>query len=322
MKYKIVVTDVKHRDFLAEEKVCQSFDAELVVKDCQNEDELIELVKDADGVLNNLAPLTAKVINSMTKCKCIARYGVGYDNVDIEAANKANIWVSNVPDYCDEDVSDQAIALMLSCVRDTVYRTNKIKEGKWLIGEDHQVFRIKGKVFGFIGFGRIGMTLHRKLQGFNLDKFLVYDPYLSKEKAAEVGVELVDLTTLLTTSDFISLHAPLTDETRNIIGAEQLALMKKEVIIINTSRGPLIDEAELINALKNGKIKAAGLDVFVNEPVQKDNALFNLDNVVLSDHHGWYSEESFVELKSKAALNIKEAILNGRPVYPVNKINE
>ena len=320
MKYKIVVTDVKHRDFIAEQEVCKTFDAELVIKDCQTEEELIELVKDADGVLNNLAPMTAKVIASMEKCKCISRYGVGYDNVDVQAATDKGIWVTNVPDYCDEDVSDQAIALMLSCVRDTVNRTTKIKDGKWLVGEDNKVYRIKGKTFGFIGFGRIAQVFHRKLKGFDLKEFLVYDPYFPKDKAEEMGITLVDVETLSKNADFISLHAPLTESTKGILGEKEFNLMKPTTIIINTSRGPLIDEVALTEALKSQKIAMAGLDVFEKEPIELNNGLLKLDNVVLSDHHGWYSEESFQELKSKAALNIKDSILNGKPTYPVNKI--
>jgi len=319
-QYKVAVTDLRHKDYEPEAAVLKTIGAELSLKHCTTEDEVITHVKDADGILVNLAPMSAKVIRELKRCKVIARYGVGFDNVDVAAATEKKIWVTNVTDYCDEDVSDQAVTLLMSCVRKSVSRTIKIRAGEWNTSKNDQVFRIAGKTLGFVGFGRIARTMHRKMKGFNLGKFLAYDPFLPPNVAKEMGVEMVDLDTLISQSDYISVHAPLAPQTKGIIGEKQFSIMKPNAILVNTSRGPLIDEKAMYQALRDKKINSAGLDVFVNEPIEKDNPLLTLDNAVLSDHQGWYSEESMVELKTKAARNIKEVLEGRPPLYPVNKL--
>jgi D-3-phosphoglycerate dehydrogenase len=318
-KYKIVITDIQHKNFIPEEEVFSGPQYELIIKDCKSEDEIIELTKDADGVIANLVPISKKVIENMTKCKIISRYGVGFDSVDVQTATEKGIVVANVPDYCPEDVSDQAMAMLLSCVRKTVIRTKKIIEGKWNIGEDEKVYRMVGKKIGIIGLGRIGKVFLRKMKGFNLSEYLVYDPYISQKTADELGVKLVPLDTLLSQSDYISVHSPLNDETKDLISAREFSLMKQSVIIVNTARGPVINEEALIDALKTGKINSAGIDVFSSEP-ELTGELLTLDNVVLSDHHAWYSEESFVELKTKAAMNVRDYLEHKSAPYAVNSI--
>lgn len=319
-KYKIVITDIQHKNFIPEEEVFSGPDFELTIKDCQNEDDLIELTKDADGVIANLFPISKRAIDNMSKCKIISRYGVGYDSVDLKAATDKGIVVANVPDYCPEDVSDQAMAMLLACIRKVVIRTKKISDGQWNIGEDDKVYRMVGKKVGIIGFGQIGRVFFRKLKGFNLGEYLVYDPYISLETAEEFGITLVSLDELLTESDYISIHSPLNEETENMISNREFSMMKESAIIINTARGPIIDEEALFNALKMGKINSAGIDVFSHEPIKRNSELLALDNIVLSDHHAWYSEESYIELKTKAALNVKNYLEYKTAPYAVNSI--
>jgi D-3-phosphoglycerate dehydrogenase len=253
----------------------------------------------------------------MGRCRCVSRYGVGYDNVDTAALKQKGIPLANVPDYCGEDVSDHALALLMDCVRKVSRKDRLVRQGQWNLAGVQDVFRISGKTFGFVGYGMIARCLHRKLAGFGLSRVLVADPFVSADDAAKAGAELVELDALCSQSDYISIHAPLLDATRGLIGQKQLELMKGTAILINTSRGPLVDEAALIDALKGNRIACAGLDVFAAEPLPADSELRTLDNVTLTDHAGWYSVESMAELKTKAAQNVVDALLKGRPTYPV-----
>jgi D-3-phosphoglycerate dehydrogenase len=265
----------------------------------------------------NLAPITAKVIAAMKKCKCVSRYGVGYDNVDAAALKARGIFLANVPDYCGEDVSDHAMALLMDCVRKVSRKDRLVRQGQWNLTGVQDVFRVAGKTLGFVGYGMIARVLHRKLSGFNLGRVLIADPFVPAEAARKAGAELVDLSTLCREADFISIHAPLLPATRGMIGRAQFGLMKKTAILVNTSRGPLVEEAAIVEALKSGKIACAGLDVFGAEPLPMDSELRKLDNVTLTDHAGWYSVESMVELKTKAAQNIADTLTMGKPKYAV-----
>jgi len=317
-KYKVVVSDNRHGDYSIEAAVLKPIDAEVVIENCSTEEEMIIACKDADGVLLDQAPMTAKVIESLTKCKVISRYGVGYDNVDVEACTKKKIYVANVPDYCMEDVSDHAMALFFSCVRRITLRDKQVRQGGWNMDRSG-IYRIKDKVFALMGFGNIARCLIRKLSGLGLKKILVYDPYVSKEIIEALGAQKADLETVLAEADYISLHMPVTPETKGIINKKAFSLMKNSVILINTARGPLIDEEALIDALSNGKIAFAGLDTHNKEPLLSDSPLMKMDNCILTDHVGFYSDESMKELHTKIAQNIKAVLEGGKPIYPVNK---
>jgi D-3-phosphoglycerate dehydrogenase len=322
MSYKIVVTDDRYGSYEEEKGVLSPLHAELEVMNLQNQEEAAAALRDADGILVNLFPLSAQLIGSLDKCRIISRYGVGYDNVDVRAATKAGIHVARVPDYATEDVSDHAAALLLACVRKLSYRDRRVREGGWNLNQEQTSRRVRGKVLGLIGFGRIGTALHRKLSGFGLARVLVSDPYVGEERIRRAGAEPAALERMLKESDYVSVHAPLSGETRGLIGKDELALMKSSAILINTARGPLIDEAALTSALSSGLLRYAGLDVFRSEPLAADNPLMKLDNVILSDHAGWYSEESKAELKIRAAENIAAVLRGGRPVYPVNTLEK
>jgi D-3-phosphoglycerate dehydrogenase len=316
--FKVIVTDDRYGSYEEEKTVLKEIGASIEVHNLGGEAQTIEVLRDADGILVNLHLLPASVIQELQKCRVISRYGVGYDNVNVEAATAKGIWVARVPDYCMEDVSDQALALLLGCVRKVAFKDRRIREGAWNLHKEQPSYRIAGKTLGLVGYGSIARTLHRKLSGFGLGRVLVFDPYLDPKKIEESGAESVNLRTLLKNSDYVSVHAPLSDETRGLIGSRELSLMKRTAILVNTSRGPLLEEKAVAEALADGKIAAAGLDVFETEPLPADSPLRQRDNVILSDHAGWYSEESVAELKTKAAQNVLGVLKGGKPIYPVN----
>ena len=316
-KYKVLIADDRHPSYDEELAILNNIDAEVIFEKSDDEDTIAAAARNVDGLIVNLAPITPKVIAAMTKCKCVSRYGVGYDNVDTKALAEKNIYLANVPDYCAEDVSDHAFALFTDCVRKISRKDRLVRQGQWNLTSIQPVYRITDKTFGFVGFGLIARCFHRKLKGFNLARTLIADPFVSAENAKAVGAELVDLDRLCRESDYISIHAPLLPSTKGLIGKDQFDAMKETAIIINTSRGPLIDTPALIDALKTGKIAAAGLDVFDTEPLAENSELRTLDNVTLTDHAGWYSVESIAELKTKAAKNIADTLTAGQPTYPV-----
>jgi len=317
-EYKVLIADSRYPAHEEETAVLAGMGAEVIVERSDDEDKIAAAMPGVDGLIVNLAPITEKVVAAMDKCKCVSRYGVGYDNVDTAALKAKGVALANVPDYCGEDVSDHAFALFMDCVRKVSRKDRLVRKGEWNLAGIQPVYRIVGKTFGFVGFGMIARFFYRKLAGFQLDNFLVADPFVSQDDAAKMGVELVELDELCSRSDFISVHAPLLPTTKGMIGAKQFKAMKESAILVNTSRGPLVDEDALVDALKTGQIACAGLDVFATEPLASESKLRELDNVTLTDHAGWYSEESMVELKTKAARNIADAITKGTPTYPVN----
>ncbi|MBN2552954.1 MAG: C-terminal binding protein [Spirochaetales bacterium] len=316
---KVVVTDDRYGSYEEENAVLKEIGVTVEVHDQMDEEQTVRVLQQADGILVNLHPLPAAVIEKLEKCRVISRYGVGYDNVSVDTATSKGIWVARVPDYCLEDVSDQAMALLLGCVRKVAFKDRKIREGGWNLHKVQPSYRIAGKTLGLIGYGAIARTLHRKFSGFAPGRVLAFDPYLDSKKIAENGAESVNLRRLLEEADYVSVHAPLNEETRGLIGSRELALMKTTAILVNTSRGPILDERAVAEALAEGKIAAAGLDVFQTEPLPPDSPLLKLDNVILSDHAGWYSEESVAELKTKAAQNVLAVLKGGKPVSPVNQ---
>jgi len=316
-EYKVLIADSRFPAYDEEREVLEKIGAEVIIEKSDDEDKITRAAVDVDGLIVNLAPITAKVVSAMTKCRCVSRYGVGYDNVDAVALKAKAIFLANVPDYCGEDVSDHSFALFMDCVRKTSRKDRLVRSGRWNLTAIQNVYRISGKTFGFVGYGMIAKFFHRKLSGFKLGRILITDPFVSEESAGQAGAELVELDTLCKQADYISIHAPLLPSTRGLIAARHFEMMKKTAILINTSRGPLIDEKALIKALKNEKIACAGLDVFENEPLEADSELRKLENVTLTDHTGWYSEESMVEMKTKAAVNIADTLVKGRPTYVV-----
>jgi D-3-phosphoglycerate dehydrogenase / 2-oxoglutarate reductase len=317
-KFTVVVTDDRFGSYTEEREILSAVGAELTVMSLTGEEEAAAALADADGILVNLFPVGAGLIERLGRCRVISRYGVGYDNVDVPAATRRGIWVTRVPDYATEDVGDHALALLLATARGIVFRDGRVRAGEWNLHERRRVGRVAGKTLGIVGYGRTGSCLHRKTAGLGLGRVLICDPHVDRARAARLGAEAADLPRLLALSDYVSLHVPLTPRTEGLIGAHELALMKPGAILVNTSRGPVVDEQALAHALRAGRLAGAGLDVFEREPLPSDSPLRGLDSVVLSDHAAWYSEESVVELKTKAARNVAAVLAGEVPAYPLN----
>ncbi|MDD5017412.1 MAG: C-terminal binding protein [Eubacteriales bacterium] len=319
MKYNVVMTDDRHVDYEIERAILAEIGALLTICNCHTPDEVLVACHDADGILLNMAPMPRSVVEDLERCKVISRYGVGYDNVDVDACTEKGIQLTNVPDYCAEDVSDHALALLFSCLRQTALRDRLIRQGQWNIQSAASV-RLKGKTLGVLGAGRIARVLIGKVSGFGFGKILVYDPYVPAEAIAACGAEKAELETVLREADIVSLHMPVTIETRGIINQKTLAIMKPSAILINSARGPLVEDTALIAALKNGGIAFAGLDTHNHEPLKADSEYLMLENVVLTDHTAYNTAEAVVELKTKSAQNIVRALCGEPPVYPVNTL--
>jgi D-3-phosphoglycerate dehydrogenase len=316
----VSVTDNRFSSYREEEEVLKTTGATLKIFNCSLEEEFNEDIISSHGLLVNLYPLRAPAIQKLKRCRVISRYGVGYDNVDIKAATAKGIWVTHVPDYCVEDTSDHAIGLLLACIRQIPYTDMRVRRGAWDIHKEVRLYRIKGRILGLIGFGRIARAVSRKLRSFGLSKILVNDPYVEPSVIREAGCIPVSREEILRQSDYISLHIPLNRETRTLIGTAELESMKPGAILINTSRGPVIDQEALSKVLISGRIGGAGLDVFQEEPLPADTPLLKLNNVVLTSHIAYYSEESLKELKRKAAENVAAVFKGERPPFPVNEI--
>lgn len=317
-KFKVVITDHGYVTDEYERAQVEPVGGEIVHLNASTEDEIIAGARDADGIINRMAPMTREVIESLEKCRVIARYGVGVDNVDVQACTDNGILLANVPDYCWTEVADHAFALILTCARRTSFHDRRVRQGEWDIGSRDPIYRLGGKTLGLVGLGHIAQTLVKRVSGFGF-RVIAFDPYIPPCAAQELDVELVDMPTLLKESDFISVHAPLTDETHHLISEDELRQMKETAILVNTSRGPLVDEAALAKALSEGWINSAGIDVYEHEPPPDDCLLKQLDNIVLTDHAGWYSEEAVVELQTKAAKQVA-LVLSGK--WPENLVNK
>jgi D-3-phosphoglycerate dehydrogenase len=316
--YIVCVSDKRHSSYEVERQMLDAAGMTLKLCACSTEDELIAQCGDADAILLDLAPMTAKAIAGLKRCKVISRYGVGFENVDLDAATTAGIQVTNVPDYCMEDVSDHAMALILSCLRHIPLRDRKIREGQWNIHGGS--FRLKDKVMGVIGAGRIARALIRKVSGFGFKEVIAYDPYISAEDLAKIGVRKVELDELLAISDIISLHLHANQETMGMINKDTLRKMKSSTILINVSRGPLVNDEDLLEALRNGWIMSAGLDTHNHEPLGSESPFCKLENVVLTDHTAYSTVEGVLELKTKATQNVIDVLMGNAVKYPVNHL--
>lgn len=304
---KVYVTDYEYASLLEEETELAKYGIELIAKQCKTEDDIIRECKDADGLIDQYAPIGRKVIEALPNLKVVARYGVGFNTVDLDAATEHGVCVVNVPDYCMDEVSNQAFALIMTCARKITLLNDQVQRGEWDYKISKPITRLAGQTLGILGFGRIPRALAKKAVAFDL-KLAVYDPFLKQEDVDSYNATLMSLEEVLKVSDIISLHVPLSKETDKFINAKAFEIMKDGVIIVNTSRGALIDEEALYDAIKSGKVASAGLDVTTIEPLPADSKLRGLDNVIITPHVAWYSEESEKELKTKAARGAGEII--------------
>jgi D-3-phosphoglycerate dehydrogenase / 2-oxoglutarate reductase len=317
MSFIVAITDYVFPSVEPEQAMLEPLGVELRPQQCRSEEEIIALAQDADAVLNCYAKMTGRVIEELKRCRIIARYGIGVDNVDLAAATKAKILVTNVPDYCIDEVSDHALALLLALARRLTVADGAVKAGTWDVVAHAGIRRLRGQTLGLLGFGKIAKTVASKVEPLGM-KLLVHDPYLEPELIAQHRAEAVDLGRLLAEADAISIHVPLSPETRNMIGQRELAQMKPTAFLINTSRGGIIDEQALAAALKEDRLGGAALDVLSVEPPPVDHPLRRAPNIILTPHLAFYSRESVIELQTKAAEEVARALKGEPPRSPVN----
>lgn len=320
MKTQVYVTDDRYQDYTIEREILAEVDAEVVVCDLHDPAVATSTLAKADAILLNLFDMNAEIIASLQNCQVISRYGVGIDNVDIAAATKAGIWVARVPSYCVDEVAVHTVGLLLAAIRKISVRDRSVRAGGWNLQDTHKIHRMAGRRLGIIGFGAVGREVYKRLSTFNLAETLVYDPSKDPDLVREAGAEPVPLETLLKESDYVTIHAPLSDATAGLIDREKLHLMKPGAILLNTARGKIINQPDLVAALREGVIAYAALDVLDSEPPAADDPILSLDNIILTDHCAYYSEQSIAELKSKAAYNVLEVLKGRSPVYPVNAV--
>jgi D-3-phosphoglycerate dehydrogenase len=280
-------------------------------------EDILEVARDADAILVTYAKLPRDLIMRLTRCKAIGRFGLGVDNIDLPACKEKGIAVNYVPDYCIHEVSDHAMAMLLALIRKIPLSNQVVQAGRWEMPVVVPIRRIQGTVLGLLGFGNIPRLVAPKAKAFGM-KVIAFDPYAKAELFKAAGVESVDFDTLLKTSDYISVHAPHTPQTRGMVNADAFAKMKKGAHIVNTARGPLIDEPALIAALDSGQVGGAALDVVAVEPLPKDSPLLGRDNVILTPHTGFYSIEALDELQSKCASDVARVLSGEKAVYPIS----
>ncbi len=318
MTKKVLVTDYAWPSLEPERAVLARVGAELVVAPDGAEDTLTELARDVDGILTCWAQTTDRVIRAAEKCVVVSRYGVGVDNIAVDTATELGIVVAYVPDYCVQEVSNHAMALLLAWNRRIVEHVTMTKQTGWgSVKLGAPMPRLGGKKLGIIGFGRIGQALGKRAQAFGMD-VLAYGPRLTETDAAAHGAKGVGLSELLRESDFVSLNCPLRPDTEKLIGPDELAQMKPAAFLINTSRGPLIDEDALYDALTSGQIAGAGLDLVVDLAPPLDHRLIQLGNVLVTPHTAFFSQEAVLELEERAAGEAA-SVLQGRT--PDNVVN-
>jgi len=314
--FRVVIVDGGYDSYDRERAELEPLGATVALEDCRGDMAALRAsVADADAVLIRTTPVDAETIAAMPRCRAMVRYGVGVDSIDLVAARDAGIKVANVPDYGIEEVSDQAVALLLAVNRQIPRRDRTLRGGGWDFATPEPVYRLHGATVGIVGCGRIARAFRRKMAGFEPGRVLVHDPVLSDRPD---DVEPADFETLCTASDYISLHCPLTPATHHLVDARVMATMKPGVVLINTARGDLIDEAALADTLDAGQVRGAGIDVFETEPPPHDHPLFGKENVVLSDHRGWFSEQAIADLERKAAQEVRRVLEGGDPVNWVN----
>jgi D-3-phosphoglycerate dehydrogenase len=312
----IAVTDSPFPSLDPAKAALARIDPELRVANSTSAADILAVARDADAILVTYAKLPGDLLRQLRRCKAIGRFGLGVDNIDIAAAAELGITVTYVPDYCMQEVSDHAMALLLALARKVPQSNALVQAGRWDMPAVVPIRRLAGRVLGLVGFGNIPRALAPKAKAFGL-RVVVHDPYVSQDALAAAGVESMSFDGLLEISDFVSIHAPLLPATRGLFNAEVFRKMKQGACLINTARGPLVDEDALVAALDSGRLAGAALDVVAVEPLPKDSRLIGRDNVVLTPHTGFYSVEALNELQTKCAADVARVLSGEKPVYPV-----
>lgn len=320
---KVVITDYDYGDVDIETAILAEAGADVVALQAKAEADLFEHARDCAAMMNQYARIGRATIERTTRCKVIARYGVGVDIVDVGAASDRGILVTNVRDYCTEEVADHAIALWLALTRKLFAYDRATHRGVWRWQSGQPIHRIRGRTMGVVSFGKIGQAIGERARAFGAE-IIAYDPFLPADVAAAHGAELVDKAALLARSDYILMQAPMTPETRHFLGAAEFAAMKPGAVLVNTGRGPTVDNAALHHALTEGTLAGAGLDDPEEEPAKRqrwspsDNPIFSLPNVVVTPHAAYYSEESIRAARETAASEVARVLTGEPPKFPVN----
>jgi D-3-phosphoglycerate dehydrogenase len=315
-KRLVAVSDSVFPNLDAARAVVSKVGAELRLAKAATPEGIMEVAGEADGLLVTYAKITADMIRQMKRCRIISRFGIGVDNVDLPVATGKGIVVTKVPDYCLDEVSDHAMALLLALIRKVPFSNARVQAGRWEMPSVVPIHRIRGTVLGLVGFGRIPQLVAPKAQAFGM-KVLAFDPFIPEEVMARAGVKRVEFDELVSTSDYISIHAPLMPETHHLFNADVFRRMKPGAYLVNTARGPLVDEAALAQALDQRQLAGAALDVVEKEPFS-NTSLLGRDNLVLTPHTGFYSEESLVDLQTRAAEEVVRVLSGQAPRNPVN----
>ena len=318
MSYKVLVTDYVWPSLEPEREVLAEIGAELVPAPDGDEDTLVSMARGVDAILTCFAKVTENVVRAAESCVVIGRYGVGVDNIAVDTATELGIAVTYVPDYCVDEVSDHAMALLLAWNRRIAQLDRSVRTTGWgSVPLTMRMMRLRGKTLGIVGYGRIGRAMAVRAQAFGFE-IVASDPTMDAGEAEEDGVRLVDLPTLMRESDFVSLHAPGTPATAGLIGRAELDLMKPDAFLINCARGSLIDEDALYDALSSGRIAGAGVDVLVDLAPPSDDRLFGLDNLLVTPHTAFYSQEATLELERRAAGEVASVLQGNMPDNLVN----
>lgn len=284
--------------------------------------ELLQQVSDADILITNMAKINAEVLAGLRNCKLVIRHGVGYDNVDVSAANERGIRVAYVPDYCVDEVAEQAVMLIFACQRKLLVQSRILDAssaaGEWRFDPVYPVYSIKGKTLGIVGCGRIGSTVFRMAQGFGT-RFLVCDPYLSERRKRDLGIETIPLHELLREADIVTIHTPLNAETHHLIDEPELQMMKSTAILINTARGGVVNLRALDQALRDGELAHAGIDVYEEkEPPDPDHPLLSNERAICTPHLSWLSEEAGWSIREKIVEDVRRFLKGEPPRFPID----
>jgi D-3-phosphoglycerate dehydrogenase len=316
MKAKVVITDYVWESLDVEKKTLGDL-AELVALKTKKPEEFIDAAKDCDALLNTYAgPITAEVMSKMPKCRIIARYGIGVDTIDLDAATKAGIIVTNNPTYCIEEVAEHTMALLLACARKIAFYDRLVRAGRWEVPPGKPIYRLVGRTLGLVGFGNIARQVAVRAAAFGM-RVLYADPFV-KEGQFDAPGKKAEMDVLLREADFVSLHPPLTPETRKLMNDAAFSRMKPSAFLINCSRGPVVDTEALVRALDAKKIAGCALDTTDPEPLPNPHPLRGRDNVIVAPHAAWYSEQAMAGLQAGAPGEVRR-VLSGE--WPVNVVN-
>jgi len=313
---KVLITDITWPDTAIEDAVLARVGAQTVLAETGEEDELVELVRDADAILTCFAPVTPLVIAAGRRLRVVGRYGVGTDNIAVEEATRRGLPVTNVPVYCTDEVAEHVLGMLLALVRGFALYDRAVRAGNWSLGVGLPTRRVAGSTLGVIGFGAIGQTVARKARGLDM-KVIAHDA--DEARVREAGVEPVALDELARRADAISVHVPLLDSTRHLVDAEFLKAMKPTAYLLNAARGAIVDLDALAKALADGTIAGAGIDVFEPERIPADHLLLQQDRLLATPHTAFYSEESMRDLARHAAENVAAVLRGEQPAATVNR---